>query len=170
MDWFAYVDYMSEHIDMDTRSKPNGSKRITKSHNKHYVLIKIDGKWIPEHRYVMEQKIGRALKRHELVHHIDDDSLNNDIENLQIVTAGEHNAIHNPGRYKYKPKVECKYCGEYMPYSIGNIYCSARCKFYATHRTYTCAHCSKRFIAYRSDKRKYCSPQCNRDARRNAKV
>ena len=153
---------------MGNRTRPNGSKRIARSHNKYYVLIKIAGKWIPEHRYVMEQKLGRKLLRSEMVHHIDEDSLNNAIDNLQLVTASEHHAIHNPRRYQNKPKVECGYCGALMSYSVGNLYCSARCKFYARHRTYTCKHCGKRFIGYVSMKRKYCSPKCNRDSRRKS--
>jgi len=161
----AYVDYMSEHIDMDTRSKPEGSKRIARSHNKHYVLVKVNGKWIPEHRYVMEQKLGRKLERSEMVHHIDEDTLNNDIANLQIVNASEHHRIHNPRRYGNKPKVECGYCGTLLPYSLGNLYCSARCKFYDKHRTYTCKNCGKRFIGYKKTKPRFCSRECSRESR-----
>ena len=41
-------------------------------------------KYILEHRYVMEQHIGRYLKPEEVVHHIDKDPSNNDISNLEL--------------------------------------------------------------------------------------
>jgi hypothetical protein len=52
------------------------------------------------YRQVMEEKIGRKLKREEIVHHIDGDSCNNDIKNLKIVSAKEHNS------YKKRTKEE----------------------------------------------------------------
>lgn len=51
-------------------------------------------KQIKYHRYLMEQKIGRILRDDEIVHHIDENKLNNDINNLQIMTRSEHNIIH----------------------------------------------------------------------------
>jgi len=63
-----------------------------------YIVISTtpDGrKQIKKHRYVMEQHIGRALMPSEIVHHIDEDKLNNSINNLQICTRSEHNRIHN---------------------------------------------------------------------------
>jgi hypothetical protein len=47
-----------------------------------------------EHRRVMEKFLGRKLSRLELVHHINGDRLDNNIENLKIVSAKEHNEIH----------------------------------------------------------------------------
>ena len=35
------------------------------------------------HRYVMECKLGRKLKSNEIVHHIDEDKLNNEPDNLE---------------------------------------------------------------------------------------
>lgn len=40
--------------------------------------------YVYEHRYVVEQKIGRYLKRSEIIHHIDGDRLNNDVDNLEL--------------------------------------------------------------------------------------
>ncbi len=51
---------------------------------------------IQEHRQVMEAHIGRRLDSLEIVHHINEDKLDNRIENLQIVTRAEHIQIHKP--------------------------------------------------------------------------
>lgn len=47
------------------------------------------GGYVPEHRLVMEQKLGRRLERGESVHHIDGDRANNAPENLQL-RRGKH--------------------------------------------------------------------------------
>lgn len=47
-----------------------------------------------EHRYVVEQNIGRKLKRKEIVHHIDMDKLNNDYDNLRIMSQEQHRQLH----------------------------------------------------------------------------
>jgi len=48
-------------------------------------------KYLLEHRYVMEQHIGRYLDPREVVHHIDGDQSNNDISNLQLfANQSEH--------------------------------------------------------------------------------
>lgn len=51
-------------------------------------------KQIKYHRYLMECHIGRKLKPTEIVHHINEDKLDNSINNLQIVSRSEHNKIH----------------------------------------------------------------------------
>jgi len=48
-------------------------------------------KYILEHRYVMEQHLGRYLRPEEVVHHIDRNPRNNDIGNLQLFSSqAEH--------------------------------------------------------------------------------
>lgn len=51
---------------------------------------------IKEHRWLMEQKIGRKLSPNEIVHHLNFNKLDNRTENLVIVSRGEHNVIHKP--------------------------------------------------------------------------
>jgi transcription elongation factor len=53
-----------------------------------------DGRRIAEHRYIMEQIIGRALKSNEVVHHINCSHDDNRKENLQLMTRAEHSRLH----------------------------------------------------------------------------
>lgn len=49
-----------------------------------------------EHRLVMEKKIGRKLRREEVVHHVDGDKLNNREDNLMLfANQSEHIAHHH---------------------------------------------------------------------------
>ena len=50
--------------------------------------------YVLEHRLLIEKKIGRYLTSKEIIHHINGNTSDNKIENLQIVTRAEHNRIH----------------------------------------------------------------------------
>mgnify|MGYP001221489433 CR=1 FL=1 len=88
--------------------KPNeGFKKTGYTKKDGYIMV-----WKPTHKYawkngyvklhrlVMEKELGRYLKPNEVVHHKDGDKLNNDINNLQIMTKAGHRAIHNVIDYK----------------------------------------------------------------------
>ncbi len=62
-----------------------------------YRQISIGGKRIGEHRLVMEQYLGRELTEDEVVHHINEIRDDNDINNLQLMTRGEHCSHHRLG-------------------------------------------------------------------------
>jgi hypothetical protein len=47
------------------------------------------------HRYVMEQHLGRKLRSDEIVHHKDENKLNNDISNLEITNRADHARHHH---------------------------------------------------------------------------
>lgn len=47
-----------------------------------------------EHRLITESFIGRDLKHNEFVHHIDENPLNNDPENLKLVLPKTHSKLH----------------------------------------------------------------------------
>ena len=67
-----------------------------------YKAIKVEGVKIDEHRYIMEQHIGRKLSRSEVVHHKNGDKRDNRIENLEIMSLSEHAKNHQKGTTRSK--------------------------------------------------------------------
>jgi hypothetical protein len=74
--------------------KPLGHERLTK---KGYVVVKTESGFVRKHVLVMERHIGRKLLPGEIVHHKDENKLNNDISNLEIMLHGEHTVMHHTG-------------------------------------------------------------------------
>lgn len=88
---------------LDRRGKRNSpdtefkTKEFKKPDSKGYLRYRINGVMTREHRYVMEQHLGRKLETSEVVHHIDGDRLNNNIDNLEVMSVGEHTRFHKLG-------------------------------------------------------------------------
>lgn len=57
-----------------------------------------DGKYVAEHRLVIEKNIKRYLTNKEIVHHINGNKLDNNIKNLVLITRQKHGSIHNTSR------------------------------------------------------------------------
>lgn len=75
-----------------------------------YIIVKTqDGRWLGEHRYIMEQKLGRQLRQAESVHHINGIRDDNRLDNLELWVG--------PIRYGQRASdIKCHHCGE--PYKI----------------------------------------------------
>jgi hypothetical protein len=72
---------------------------------KQYLTVQSGKQQIREHRYVMENFLGRKLFPSELIHHKNGNKFDNRIENLEIVTRAQHIKIHEigeSGRFKQK--------------------------------------------------------------------
>lgn len=81
-------EYRRKSLRIPTTQK-NGYKRVWFS----------DGSSELEHRYLMEKLLGRKLTKDEVVHHIDGDRSNNSIDNLMLMTRGEHSRLHRNLEY-----------------------------------------------------------------------
>jgi hypothetical protein len=103
-----------------------------------YKSRKISGRRMDEHRFLMEQHLGRKLDgRREQVHHIDGDKMNNSLENLMVVTPKQHAVLH--GRWKHLTRKECTVCGAWFEPSptkrATKQTCSKECRYTLTART-----------------------------------
>ena len=58
----------------------------------------------PLDRFIMEEYLGRSLTKDEYIHHIDEDSSNDTLENLQVMSPSEHMHLHMLGKTYYLGK------------------------------------------------------------------
>lgn len=93
--------------------------------------------YYPLHRVVVENSIGKVLDPKLIVHHIDEDKTNNDLTNLQVLTASEHGKLHRLELERIE--VVCPHC--YIVFKLkphvyrvrlkrnisGKLFCSRSC-------------------------------------------
>jgi len=71
--------------------------KIAKGRNAIYIpnhLKANNGGYILYSRYLMEKEIGRELRTNENIHHINNNPLDDRIENLELMSRGEHTKLH----------------------------------------------------------------------------
>jgi endogenous inhibitor of DNA gyrase (YacG/DUF329 family) len=78
-------------------AKPIGTRKLhiaNKGKYKTWLIRAPSGRWVLEHRLLTEEELGRKLKRSEIVHHKNGNSLDNRRENRQVMTQVEHLQLH----------------------------------------------------------------------------
>lgn len=91
--------------------------------------------YVPEHRLVYAEHLGRPLRTDEVIHHIDGNKTNNVIGNLELTNQPDHMREHNRLRRLVRPGV----CQLGHPYDEGKRKCrtchNARCReWYARNK------------------------------------
>lgn len=83
--------------------KQNHNWKGGRYHKGKYVVLRVNKKVIPEHRFIMEEVLGRKLMPYEDVHHRNGVKDDNRPENLQVI-------ITDPGGAFHLGIVICPYC------------------------------------------------------------
>jgi uncharacterized protein (DUF433 family) len=91
---------------------PKGYVHVRLAPDSPFWSMRMHNGYIPEHRLVMAQALGRTLTASEQVHHIDGDRKNNEVSNLQL-----RNGPHGSGIV-----LACRSCGSHDvgPVPIGS--------------------------------------------------
>lgn len=90
-----FCDVSCKQSFMKSGEASYGFKKSSGSPLNPYKRCMKGGKFIYEHRWIMEQSIGRPLLRNEHVHHINGNPRDNRIENLEILSRSQHAKTHH---------------------------------------------------------------------------
>ena len=135
-----------------------------------YVQLTGGGLNVLEHRYLVEQSIGRKLDTREQVHHRNEIKSDNRLRNFKVFDIEDHTRLHHPGRNAAKRcVVECEECGKEVDVLKNKIeqhpktFCNRECytRHHSRNTKHSCEHCGKIFVAPPSHNRRFCSPKCS---------
>ena len=76
---------------------------LQKRHGRYYLTVCKER--VSRARYVMERHLGRNLTRKEVVHHIDGNKCNDNIDNLQVMQLHIHSSFHLSGEKCHSAKL-----------------------------------------------------------------
>lgn len=139
-----------------------------------YLKLSRNGKQVYEHRYVMEQHLGRKLTKGEVVHHANGDRSDNRIENLEVFVSNSAHfrlAHTNPDTHGLYTCPTCnkEFVRQKTWVKIDTPYCSRQCavqiQYPGCAKKYICPICGKEFSVKKSRLKKIsgkpcCSPSC----------
>lgn len=97
------------------RSNPRRAKDWHDPGNGYIYRFK-DGKRQKYHRHIMELHLGRALTPSEHVHHINGNSLDNRIENLEVLSSRDHHREHVSGDRLKNNGLSCFICKNFKSF------------------------------------------------------
>lgn len=117
--------------------------------NGEYILVtapinypgkKYRNKYCYEHHLIYWQHYGVIPNNNEIIHHIDGNKHNNNINNLKLLTKNQHDIYHNQQRRTHIVQCLCPTCGKIFerPYRQSHLvkhgkadYCSKQCAYKA---------------------------------------
>lgn len=98
-----------------------------------YRIIYVDSVAQYEHRYVVEKHLGVKLTFDQNIHHKDGNKLNNNIENLEVISRADHISQKHPCKKNPEIFTECRMCNRTFSAKKYRkkiqVFCSKNCMY-----------------------------------------